>query len=84
MTRRKILTLDINGYVVNYRDMRWPRGLNTDHIPPYAVIAALYTFNSTKAEEWLTQLRYHPGDDNWSFTLHGMFVGVERDGYIHT
>ena len=57
---------------------------DTVHIPPYAVIASIRGSFPDKAEEILHQLRYHPGDDFWSFYMHGMFVGVERDGYIHT
>lgn len=34
--------------------------------------------------EILPRLRYHHGDNFYSFTIHGMFVGVELDGYIHT
>jgi hypothetical protein len=29
-------------------------------------------------------LRFHYGDRFYSFTMAGMFVGVELDGYIHT
>jgi len=32
----------------------------------------------------LPTLRYHPGDGFYSFIRWGMFVGVEKDGYIHT
>lgn len=60
----------------------------TKHIPPFAVIEALRNFRGAKAEDDLTRLRYHPGDDFWSFvmntTLGTIFVGIERDGYIHS
>lgn len=36
------------------------------------------------AYEILPKLRWHPGDDMYSFVKWGMFVGVEKDGYIHT
>lgn len=34
--------------------------------------------------EILPALRHHPGDGFYSFVKWGMFVGVEKDGYIHT
>lgn len=59
--------------------------------PPQAVIDAIrQAFGSRdgqlmgQAEDIIKNLRYYPGDDLWGFTRWGMFVGVERDGYIHT
>ena len=54
------------------------------HIPPYDVIAAIREWRGDKADETLHQLTYHPLEDFWSVYVHGMFVGIERDGYIHS
>jgi hypothetical protein len=36
------------------------------------------------SEDILSKIIYHPLDNYWSFNIHGMFVGIEQDGYIHT
>jgi hypothetical protein len=51
------------------------------NVVPEEVKAAV---RASRFEEHADKLRFHPGDGFWSFTIAGMFVGVEPDGYIHT
>jgi hypothetical protein len=53
-------------------------------VPPVAVLEAIRDSFPKNAEKIISELRYHHGDDFWSFNIHGMFVGCERDGYIHS
>ena len=53
------------------------------HAPP-AVLDAIRVCFPANEQEILRELRYHYGEDMFSFNRWGMFVGVERDGYIHT
>ena len=36
------------------------------------------------ADEILGKIRLYQGDEFWGFTIHGIFVGVELDGFIHS
>jgi hypothetical protein len=64
--------------------MAFPDDLYLRGVAPYAVVEAIQSAFPMHADEILASLRYHPGDGFWSFTRWGMFVGVERDGHVHT
>lgn len=60
--------------------------MDKDTKVPLEVVNAIEAFASSweKYEEILKNLRHHPFEGFWSFDFAGMFVGVEKDGYIHT
>lgn len=51
-----------------------------------AMAAIRRSFGSVEgqADSIIQSLRWHGGDEFWSFVRWGMFVGVERDGYVHS
>lgn len=51
---------------------------------PGVVVDSIVKFARTKerAQEYLDQLRW--SYDHFSFNAHGMYVGCEPDGYLHT
>lgn len=53
-------------------------------VPPPAVLSAIRESCFKDPEAIIASLRYHALDDFWSFERHGQFVGIERDGYLHT
>jgi len=48
------------------------------------VVEAIKNAFPKDADDILKSLRYHAGDNFWSFNRWGMFVGVEQDGFIHS
>lgn len=63
--------------------MECPCG-DESHAPP-AVLDAIADAFPARVQSILADLRRHGSfDDFWSFQFAGMFVGVERDGYIHS
>lgn len=59
----------------------------TRHIPPYAVIRAVFDWvcdDAIKAEKILRDLKYSSLNDYWYVERYGMHIGIERDGYIHS
>jgi len=51
---------------------------------PAEVLESIINSFPENCEAILKELLYHPGDDYWSFVRWGIFVGIERDGYIHS
>jgi hypothetical protein len=51
---------------------------------PMAVIDAIINFARTleRADEYISQLRW--SYDHYSFDVHGLYVGIETDGFLHT
>lgn len=75
----------------NYEDLfhkaySWAVDYTREPPVPDAVIESVHRWARTPElfQEKLKALRYHAGDNFWSFTVAGMFVGVEPDGYMHT
>jgi len=64
----------------------WALDQTREPFVPEEVIASVASWARTPElfESTLKALRYHSGDQFWSFTTHGMFVGIEPDGYMHT
>jgi hypothetical protein len=52
--------------------------------PPAIVLENVINAFPNEATRILRELRYSALSDYWSFNLCGMYVGVERDGYIHS
>lgn len=57
--------------------------LGPEAVPNGVVVEAILNAFKT-GQTLLAELRYHPLDGMWSFCIHGIFVGVEADGYIHS
>jgi len=53
-------------------------------IPNEAIKASIRKAYPDDAEAILADLKYDTLNRNWFFYRHGMYVGVEDDGYIHT
>jgi hypothetical protein len=53
----------------------------TGYVSTIVVNAIVQAFPD-KAEKILSELRWSM--DHFSFNLHGMYVGIELDGYIHS
>jgi hypothetical protein len=75
----------------DYKDLfraayTWALDVTREPEVPDAVVQSIASWARTPElfQEKLRQLRYHAGDNFWSFTVAGMFVGVEPDGYMHT
>lgn len=49
---------------------------------PDLIIEAIRNTFPRSAQQCITGLRW--SGDHWSFNIHGMYVGVERDGYVHS
>jgi hypothetical protein len=51
---------------------------------PMIIIEAIENFASTseRADEYISQLRW--SYDHFSFTAHGIYIGIEKDGYMHS
>ena len=51
---------------------------------PAKVVEAVVNYARTpeKAKEYISNLRW--SSDHFSFAAHGTYVGVERDGYLHS
>lgn len=54
------------------------------HQAPATVLQAVIQHFPKECEEILKSLRHDTICNFWHFTRWGMFVGVEKDGYIHT
>ncbi len=53
------------------------------YIPPKVADAIVsYARTPERAEEYLQALRW--SGDHFSFNAHGMYIGVESDGYLHS
>lgn len=64
----------------------WALDLTREPEVPMEVVESVANWARTEElfQSTLKSLRYHTGDNFWSFTTHGMFVGIEPDGYMHT
>jgi len=54
------------------------------HQAPAAVLQAIIRAFPKEAEEILKSLKHDSICNYWYFTRWGLFVGVEKDGFIHT
>jgi hypothetical protein len=52
--------------------------------PSETVVNAIREAFPKSCDEILANMKYYPGDDFWGFSIHGIFVGVEQSGYIHS
>ena len=75
----------------DYKDLfrsayAWACDVTREPYVPEAVIQSVASWARTEElfQSTLKELRYHAGDNFWSFTTAGMFVGIEPDGYMHT
>ena len=55
-----------------------------DFIPRAVIDSILKGFEPADAVEILRELKYDSLGNYFYFTRHGMFYGVEHDGYMHT
>lgn len=54
-------------------------------IPPILVIKAIRVWLGDKADKAIEELKYDSLCDYWYLpNWNGMYVGIERDGYIHS
>jgi len=53
-------------------------------IPDEAVQASIRKAYPADADAILAEIKYDTLNCNWFFYRHGMYVGVENDGHIHT
>lgn len=75
----------------DYKDLfrpayTWACDMTCEPYVPEAVIQSVANWARTKKlfQSTLKELRYHAGDNFWSFTTRGMFMGIEPDGSVHT
>lgn len=52
--------------------------------PPDIVLEAIKKAFPTHADDIIKELKYDSLCDFWHFNRWGTFIGVERDGYIHS
>ncbi len=62
----------------------WKEELYQAGMVPYVVIESIRKRHPGEAESILTRLSYHSLGGYWGFEWAGMFVGIEKDGYMHT
>ena len=52
--------------------------------PPDAVLRAMRRKHGATADTYIAMLRWDGLNGCWFYTLNGMYLGVEQDGYIHS
>lgn len=52
--------------------------------PPDAVLRAMRRKHGATADTYIAMLRWDSLNGCWFYTLNGMYLGVEPDGYIHS
>lgn len=52
--------------------------------PPDAVLRAMRRKHGATADTYIAMLRWDGLNGCWFYTLNGMYLGVEPDGYIHS